>query len=231
VNAYTLISAVMTEHLDLAPTDSNNSGWRTKILGFQQEIVDEVCNEEVWDFMQSQTTVSLTAATSSVSGPSDISTTSENGAVFIRVSGDDRKRLRYLPPPALFDLLETNGSGTGEPEFYTVAQQDATFIPKLHFDKIANQTYTISIYYERNPPTLTDTDGTSSGLQTIPARYHRSVIYKGVVARVASFNSAANASKLEADYRMALGAMKARRNQSIQDTERVAEGLSAWQMH
>lgn len=234
MNAYTVISACM-EFYDYNATSSDNSSLRTKLLAREQEVFDEAWMEfgDEADFTQATTTVTLAQGASSVDLPTDFMSFGPNGGVFLRRSSTDRVPLTRITPRDLFEMLEENGTTTAEPGWFTVVGWSGSdFVPKLYVDVLADAAYTISVYYTKKPPTLSDTNSDASGLQTFPAEYHRSVIYKGTLARFAKdTGNSGQAQAFEAEYRAALAAAKSKRSMTAVEDERIGlGGYAQWRM-
>lgn len=234
MNAYTVISAVL-EFYDAVATSSDNSTLRAKALNREQEIVDELWQEfgDEGDFTQAQSTVTLASGTSSIELPSDFMTFGTQGGAILRRSATDRSPLVKWPTSELFKLLEENGSTTGEPTYFAVSQWNGSdFVPKLHVDLLADANYTIAVYYTKRPPTLSDSNTSTSGLEYLPTEFHRSLVYKGTLARYSKdVGNQVQAQAFEAEYRAALAAAKNKRSLTSVGEERIGgDGYAKWRM-
>jgi hypothetical protein len=335
-----LIDLVLEHWVNPGSNDANDATWRKRVLERGQEVVEEIWDADAWEFKQTTTTLSLTSGTDTVDVPSNWSTIGENGSLWITV-GDRAHELEYMEPHRLLREREKNrNAGSGCPDYYTVTQQDATFLTQIIFDQTADQTYSLRLYYDSTPPILldrptaltatevdsgsggvagtvsyrvvfVDSDGgeseagatrsvtivssgptdvaltsiptgnssvvsrkiyrtesggsdykllttlsdntttsytddsddsslgaamtasaTSSSLQRIPREFHRSVVHKGVKARIAPDFGDGRAADFDAEYRRELGSMKSRRRHGLDDPPGIGdEGISTLRMH
>lgn len=232
MNSYTTISAWMRFTGISDPTDSNNSTRRTLGLDMLQETVEEFCAymDDRADWLQTLTTLTLAQGTSAIELPSTFLKMGEAGRVILRYSADDRRELIPLTPHEVIELQEKNGSSTGIPEFYYVGLLDTSdYVPEINVDIKADAAYTLAVYYQRTPPTLTDVNSSSSGLQFIPAEYHYSVLLKGLIAKGARLLGDIRAPQLDIEYQRAMATAKATRVHGQEDAERIGRsGVAAY---
>lgn len=150
-----LIDVYLLHKLNVGSTDHQNSLQRRRCTEAIQEVVEEVWDEADWDNKQATTTGTLTATNDSVDAPSNFVTFGEGGGLFIQIGGQ-WERLEYLDPASLFAERENNRNGNGCPEFYTVSQQDSTYLAQIIFDRVADTTYSLRFYYDSIPPVILD---------------------------------------------------------------------------
>jgi hypothetical protein len=229
MNAYELISAHLKFQGVADPTDGNSTSLRATALDRLQE-----ATEEFWqymdgaDFQQAMTTVSLTSGAFSVDCPATFFKLGETGRLILRYTADDRRTLTPLTPHEVFEMQETNGSTTGIPRYYCIGLQDASsYYPEIHFDVKAESTMTFALYYVKTPPTLTDANTATSGLQYIPQEYHKSVLFKGLLAKAARDSGDARAPMFNQEFMQAMANAKAARIHGQEDAERIGRSSYA----
>jgi hypothetical protein len=233
MNAYTINSAYLKFLGTSDPTDANNTGLRATALDRQQEATDEFwLYMDGADFQRKTTTVTNAINTSFVDAPSDFMKFGEHGRLYLQVSATDRREMIPLTDHEVFGMQQENGSNTGIPQFYCVSLQNSSdYVPQFQFDIKTDAAYTFFVAYLKTPPTLTDTDSASSGLQVIPAEYHRTVVLKGVIAKGARDNGDVRASVFEQQFQMAMAQAKASRTHGQEDDERIGRsGYSRLEM-
>lgn len=233
-NAYTLISAHLKFMGSTDPTDANSTSLRAASLDRLQEATEEFWQEmDGSDFQYSRdVSISTTAGQSYVDCPSNFAKFGTSGRLYLRYSADDRRELTPITPHELFELQEKNGSTRAVPEYYCVLLQNGSdYIPQVHFDCLADAAYTLAFYYMKVPPTLSDVNSSSSGLQYIPAEFHWSVLYKGLLAKGARDTGDQRVTLFEQQFQAAMAKAVVSRVHGQEDAERISrEGYSAFQM-
>jgi len=233
MNAYALNSKVLTFFGSVDPTDANSTALRAVALDRAQE-----AHDEFWmfmdgaDFQRKTTTITVTSGNNYADLPSDFMKFGDRGQLVLRVSDSDRRALEPLTDIEIFQYQESNGSSTGIPQFYCVMlQQGSDYTPLVQFDIKANATYTLSLLYFKVPPTLTDTNDNTSGLQFTPVEYHSAVMFKGALAKYSRHIGDARWPQFESDFKMAMANAKASRASGQEAPERILRGGAAsWEM-
>lgn len=234
-NAATLISSALTFYGNAASTDGNSTAQRAIALNRLKEAF-----EEFWwvmagaDFTRRKSTaVSIASGANSTVLPSDFFKFDDKGRVILRVSSDDRRILTPLPDGEIWEMQEVNGTRTAVPEFYCVGSQNSTdLLPELQFNVLSDATYTLSLLYMAVPPTLTDADSNSSGVQYVPTEHHQSVLFKGLLAKMGRDAGDSRAAMFQQEFERAMALAKATRDHGQEDGERIARGgYSAWEMY
>jgi hypothetical protein len=222
----TLIDAQLRE-FDYAAASADNTAVRVKCLDKDQEVSDEAWEDFDGASFQIKTgTVSLTSGTSSVAVPTDFYKTGESGGVFIQVAADDIRKLTYLPPGELRQILRENGTSTGTPAYYSLFAMSGTtdLLQVIVTDIIADQTYTLSVDYMMTAPVLVDAAGVTSQLQLWPTQLH-TMLLKGGLSRICRvMGDVTRQAQFEAEYQRRKASAISRWRPGQDDGERVGRG-------
>lgn len=172
-----LVDVVITHFINSGSGDSTDTTWRQRVVERAQETVDDWWDENDWRSKLVTTTASLTSGTDSVDAPSDFDTFTEHGGLFIQ-SGGVWRRLTYINPARLYEERENNRDSTGCPRYYTDAQIDSSYLYQITFDITADQTYSLRLYYESNPPILLDRPTALTATAGSAGNVNGTVIYR-----------------------------------------------------
>jgi hypothetical protein len=229
-----LIDVVMRE-FDYSSSSADNATVRVKILDKAQERSDEAWSDFDGASFQTKTgTVSLTAAASSVAVPSDFHKTGDSGGVFVQVAADDIRRLTYLQPGELREILRTNGTSTGIPSYYSIFAMSGTtdLVQVLVVDIIADATYTLSLDYVMTAPVLTDATTEASNLQYWPTSLHTMLVKGTLASTCRMMGDVSRQAQFESEYQRRKAGEVSRWKHGQDDNERVGRGgYSAWRMY
>ena len=174
-----LVDVFQKHKLNAGSTDHQNAELRRRAVEAIQETAEEIWDEADWDNKQATTTGSLTVSTDSVDAPSNFVTFGEGGGLYVTQAGNTFK-LEYKDPASLFALRESNRNSTGCPSFYTVSQQDDTYLTQIIFDITADTTYSLRFYYDSTPPLIMDRPLALTATLSTSGNVDGTVIYRVV---------------------------------------------------
>lgn len=144
------------------------------------------------------------------------------------IDGTTKVKLQYVDPQTLF-RLRASTTGSGNPQFYTIAGMDAAADPmvkRIHVYPKPAANRSVTVYYEMIRPVIV-WDG--EGLQSVPAEYHRSVILIGTIAKFADDEGDPRAPKYDGDFRRAIAMAWNESKQGLQEPKRRrAYGGNRW---
>lgn len=180
--------------IDAILADDFGPARRTAALGWANDALAAIWNEEEWTFRQASAAVTVTAGSHDVSGlPADY-------GVALALQRADGQPLRPMSEHRLFAAryLGTRNDRTGRPEAFCPLDTDLLVGPA---SSETNEDYLLE--YERAFPAITDT-ATELGL---PVEGHLGVVYGGK-QRGMILTKSGDASGLAASYNLTLEALR-----------------------
>lgn len=171
MEAQTMIDNLITDALHLSTTDAYvTAEWRPKILRILQRVVNKLYTYDIPWKQAGPVTLTLTANNRSVEAPSGFGLVGAKGGLY---AANDREIIWRDPDYVAGWYTDDN---TGVPDHYTIYGVGASDRPAFHFDRKPTSDYPMSLFYEKEPPTITDASS-SSGLARIPVSFHEDVIF------------------------------------------------------
>lgn len=170
--------ALITEAISytdgVAASDAGNATRRTRVLRYLQGVLEKVEGYRPWRFLYKTTTMTISSDGTGVL-PTDFSRFGWKGGLFLS-TGEPMEQVQDVPG-LIGDFLR----GVRSPiPFCMLGYDSSTNKPKI---KTLQTSGTLTVYYCRVTPTLTD--GTASANELpIPQDYHDNVLLNGVIVKL-----------------------------------------------
>lgn len=219
-----LIDAVLAYTEDISATDNDNATRRARLLQYMQEVVDEVWNFKEWAFKTvGATTVTIAASASSADLPADFQELGQMGGVW----DSQGARMQEISINELEEFKLNGASNLPYGNVFAIYGFNTTSSKLKLQVPVQSQAITCSVSYQKVPPTLSDTTGTTTnGLNSIPVSYHNTVILAGTVAKAKA--STGDARDWESKYRNGLAYMVARERNKKTAVTRIPYHSRMW---
>jgi hypothetical protein len=176
---------------DLVPsTDSAYVERRRRALTALRSTFHEIYFLRDWPWKKKQGSIVVPASTGFKVAPTDFSSIGVFGGLY----RPDNVMLQEVPESVIYDS-RNSGERSDDPRIFAIFGQDAlTYKPLFQFP-MNDGSYTLTLWYQPEPPTLLDagdpdeTPGApltagNAALQVIPVEFHESVLAMGLKAKL-----------------------------------------------
>jgi hypothetical protein len=173
LNLPAIIDAIIEHSEEVDPRDYNAIRLRKRVWLRAIEILQEIWDSWDWDFRYKvDGSMTLTSGQDTATAPSDFHALAYEGAVWLPAPRNSP--LFERPSFELMEIRRSNPTAQGFPQRFCVFGGDDTGLPTFQFDRLADQTYTLQLDYEKRPPALVDrpddlTASVEDGVSTLTA--------------------------------------------------------------
>lgn len=161
-------------------TDFSDAETRARCLLHIKTGVKEMWNRRAWWFKQTSAVISIDN-TGKGNLPANFSSFGKDGSV---VNLTTKRALYWRPPNWIMKMRSVNTGTSLRPGYYTLQGHNATGTRYLQVWRTPPSAINLTAYYDKQAPTLTDVDTTSSGLADIPDDFHETVLLYDLISRL-----------------------------------------------
>ncbi len=173
----TIIDQVLSDVLNIAASDGDNTATRARVLRGLTEVGTFVFNYRDWSFRRATATITVSAGAGLASLSSNFLRIGTYGGVWLASTG---AQLEYVTEQELVAIRAIPGNSTDNPAVYSIFGLDSSYIPRIQIPTNVSAAI-LTVAYDTQLGTLDESSG-SVNIQLIPPAWHQGVLMPGLRA-------------------------------------------------
>lgn len=173
------IDMMIEEWLDIGGSDANDAAFRARVLRHLKRRAERMRSKHPWPWRMNEDDVTITGDSGPL--PADFQSWGKHGIVTLSAALEPNPPLVRKDPQKLLRMLRNTTATSTRPRFYAevLGRADAR---TLYVFPAVPSTIVVNVVYDSTMPEITDVDAAGGLEDAIPAQYHETVLYDGVMA-------------------------------------------------